>query len=202
MNFSLILYGIIIGMVVACPFGPIGLIYIQKSLENNKIESFFAGLGIASADMIYSVTAAFGIKVLHNFIVKYSEIIRFVAIIVLCIYGLHAAFKRYQFTLQKREENNIVKAYFHTFLIAVNNPSTIVLFIFLFSFFAIEGVLTKPNSIILIISIFIGSNILWSILNLVIQKIKKRENIKYLRRINNISGFFLIFLSLILIFIN
>lgn len=201
MNLSLLLYGVIIGLIVAFPFGPIGIVFIQRSLNNSKIEGVFSGLGIATADLIYSITATLGIKALSDLILKYDDVIRFVAIVILCIVGLQSVFKKYEFKLESNRDNNLFRSFLQTFFIALHNASSLVVFVFLFSFFAIEKVLTPVNSITLIVSIFIGSNILWTFLNLFIQSFKKKENIRYLKMINTISGFTLITLSFFLVFV-
>ena len=42
--------GLLIGLSIAAPVGPIGLLCIQRSLDHGRMSGFVSGLGAASAD--------------------------------------------------------------------------------------------------------------------------------------------------------
>jgi len=54
---NLFIKGLIIGMMVSIPLGPIGLLIIQKTVNKDRLSGFISGLGVASADAIYAVIA-------------------------------------------------------------------------------------------------------------------------------------------------
>src|SRR5947209_4468256 len=60
--------GLILGVSVAAPVGPIGILCIRKTLQYGRLSGFFSGLGAAVADTIYGVIAAFGLTLLSNFL--------------------------------------------------------------------------------------------------------------------------------------
>lgn len=58
----LLLKGCIIGLAIAAPVGPVGVICIRRSLAQGAKYGFISGLGAATADAIYGCVAAFGFK--------------------------------------------------------------------------------------------------------------------------------------------
>lgn len=46
--------GIIIGVLVSAPMGPIGMLCIQRTLNKGRWHGFVTGLGAALSDVIYA----------------------------------------------------------------------------------------------------------------------------------------------------
>ena len=55
----LFLKGVIIGVTIAAPVGPIGILCIKRTLEQGKWIGFVSGLGAATADGIYHFFAEY-----------------------------------------------------------------------------------------------------------------------------------------------
>ena len=53
--------GMLVGLMVAVPLGPMGVLIIQKTLHKGALAGFIAGMGAASADFFYALVAAFGL---------------------------------------------------------------------------------------------------------------------------------------------
>ena len=53
--------GILIGLMVSVPLGPMGVLIIQKTLQKGALAGFVAGMGAACADLFYATVAAFGL---------------------------------------------------------------------------------------------------------------------------------------------
>jgi threonine/homoserine/homoserine lactone efflux protein len=52
--------GIIIGLSIAVPVGPIGVLCVNRTLAQGRISGLVSGLGAATADAIYSCIDGFG----------------------------------------------------------------------------------------------------------------------------------------------
>ncbi len=63
---SLFLKGFTIGIAIAAPVGPIGVLCIQRTLTRGTFHGLISGLGAATADALYGFTAAFGLTVISN----------------------------------------------------------------------------------------------------------------------------------------
>jgi hypothetical protein len=56
MSCFLISTGIVIGLIVAAPIGPVNLICIRRTLAYGPINGFFSGLGAALGDGIFAMS--------------------------------------------------------------------------------------------------------------------------------------------------
>ena len=57
---EIFLKGLIVGLIVSAPMGPIGVLCVQKTINKGRFQGFMSGLGAATADTSYAVLAAFG----------------------------------------------------------------------------------------------------------------------------------------------
>lgn len=200
MHYILLLKGVLIGFILASPFGPIGLVFIQRSLESDKLEGIASGIGIASGDMFYSIISTLGVTFLYNYIIDHIVILQIIAFFALLFLAIRTLKAKVSFHLGEEHKRNIFKSFGVSFLLALHNPSTIVLFAFLFGLFDIGEIMTKSNAFLLVLGIYCGSIILWTILNHFIQKIKKTNRIDYLHKFYKLSGVLLLVISLALLY--
>jgi single-strand DNA-binding protein len=66
---SLFLEGVVIGLAVAAPVGPIGVLCIRRTLAYGRTSGFVSGLGAATADAAYSSVAALGLTFVTDLLV-------------------------------------------------------------------------------------------------------------------------------------
>ena len=55
--------GILIGLMVSVPLGPMGVLIIQKTLQKGALAGFVAGMGAACADLFYGYGGGFRIRI-------------------------------------------------------------------------------------------------------------------------------------------
>lgn len=60
------LKGMLIGLAIAAPVGPTGLLCIQRTLTRGRWSGILSGLGVASADALYGCIAGFGLASLSG----------------------------------------------------------------------------------------------------------------------------------------
>ncbi|MBN1249328.1 MAG: LysE family transporter, partial [Anaerolineae bacterium] len=61
--------GLLIGLSIAAPVGPIGVICIRRTLADGRAAGFASGLGAATADVVYGSIAAFGLAMISETLV-------------------------------------------------------------------------------------------------------------------------------------
>jgi threonine/homoserine/homoserine lactone efflux protein len=61
MNIIFFLKGVVIGLSMAVPIGPIGILCIRRTLMEGRISGLVSGLGLATADAVYGSIAGFGL---------------------------------------------------------------------------------------------------------------------------------------------
>src|SRR5664279_2879610 len=76
---EILLKGIILGLTVSMPLGPIGIIMINRTIKRGMLSGFFSGLGMASADTLLAFLAGIGFTVIVSFINKEMFIISLIA---------------------------------------------------------------------------------------------------------------------------
>src|SRR4030043_167298 len=84
--------GVIIGLSIAVPVGPIGILCIRRTLTQGRIIGFLSGLGAATADAFYGAIAGFGLTFLSNLLVGQQTGLRLIGGGLLCIKGVRRFF--------------------------------------------------------------------------------------------------------------
>src|SRR5579864_9335502 len=80
--------GLLIGVSIAAPVGPIGLLCIRRSLEQGRGAGLAAGLGAATADAAYGCIAGFGLTAISGFLLAHGSGMRLAGGVALCILGM------------------------------------------------------------------------------------------------------------------
>ncbi len=86
------LKGFLIGLSIAAPVGPIGVLCIRRTLADGRLVGLVTGLGAASADAVYGSMAAFGLTLVTGFLVAQENILRIVGGLFLLFLGLRTFF--------------------------------------------------------------------------------------------------------------
>ena len=60
--------GIIIGVLVSAPMGPLGMLCIQRTLNKGRWHGFVTGIGAALSDVIYAALTCLGMGVVVNYV--------------------------------------------------------------------------------------------------------------------------------------
>src|SRR5947207_12444096 len=90
MDVGLLLRGLIIGMSIAAPVGPIGVLVIRRTLAEGRIAGLVTGLGVATADALYGCVAGFGLTFISTLLISHQLWIRLIGGLFLCYLGLRA----------------------------------------------------------------------------------------------------------------
>lgn len=181
--------GLIIGLSIAVPVGPIGVLCIRRTLTQGRMVGFLAGLGAATADALYGAIAGFGLTFLVNFIIGKQIWLRLIGGGLLCILGAKTFLSKPAEEGAPVEGNSRWHAYLSTFFLTLTNPMTVIFFA---AVFAGLGVGSTGDSYvsagILVSGIFTGSAMWWLVLCGFTGLLQKLLNLKRLRWLNRISG--------------
>jgi putative LysE/RhtB family amino acid efflux pump len=173
---SVLLYfikSLIIGVAIAAPVGPIGMLCIRKTLELGFIGAIAVGIGAALADSIYGLVAATGLTIISQFLIEHAVIIKIVGGIFL----LYLAFRELTVANASVAVSNTNKEFtklaIAVFFLTLTNPMTILSFIGIFASIGGESSISITESIVMVIGIFVGSMLWWMILGASITKAKR-----------------------------
>lgn len=181
--------GIIVGLSIALPVGPIALLCIKRTLNRGFKSGFSSGLGAAVADAVYGATAAFGITVVTHFLLLHSELLRLLGGLVLCYAGYTIFFSAPQENEPDTQNEGLFRDFVSTLALTLTNPLTIIMFAAIFAaagLSASEGKLVSSS--LMVCGIFSGSTLWWLILSAVTSIFHKRIPERGLILINKSAG--------------
>lgn len=189
---SLFLKGLMIGFAIAAPIGPIGVLCIQRTLDDGFKIGLMTGLGAALADGVYGVSTAFGLTSASSLLINYQYGLRVMGGIYLIYLGMKLLIK---FKYQSLINNHLLnRSAWHacktTFFLTLMNPATILLFIAVLTSLGFDSFHTDYiNASLLVIGIILGSASWWLLLSGSIAYIlRQRISSKTMRTINWLSG--------------
>lgn len=82
--------GLLIGVIVAAPVGPMALLAIRRTLERGWSSGLASGLGIATADGAYAAVAAFGLAAISGFLLGQARLVQIAGGLLIVIMALRA----------------------------------------------------------------------------------------------------------------
>ncbi|MBV9421193.1 MAG: LysE family transporter, partial [Alphaproteobacteria bacterium] len=70
--------GVVIGLFVAVPIGPVNLICIRRTLAFGPLNGFASGLGAAIGDTVFAIVTGFGLTAIAQWIEGYRTYIELI----------------------------------------------------------------------------------------------------------------------------
>ena len=202
MDLIFIIKGILIGVSVSAPLGPIGVLCIQRTLNKGFKSGLVSGVGAASADIIYAVIAGFSITFISDFLIDNQNYFRVIGGMFLIFIGakIFTSNPAKQIRKLRTRGNNYYKDFLTSFLVTVSNPITILAFGAIFaSFNMVDKETGSFPIVILILTVFSGAIIWWLSLISIITIFKHRIRLRNLLWINRVTGILIIIFALLVI---
>ncbi len=192
MEIILTLKGFIIGFVMAIPIGPMGVMCISKTLNEGRLRGIIIGLGAATADLLYSCIAAFGLSFIANTINGQRTWIRLIGGILLLLLGIKTFKAKPKNQKIKIKTDSLLGLYFYVLLLTLTNPLTIFVFLAVFSELGLDSNLSIISATLLVYGIFLGSFLWFLVLNTGATLFRKKFNFNGLRWVNMLAGVFIV----------
>lgn len=192
MNFLLLLIikGFSIGFAVAAPVGPIGVLCINRSVNDGLKMGVITGCGAAIADGLYGAIAAFGLTFVSQFLMSHHHWIRFFGGIFLAILGIRILLKKPALeTNILAPRKSLLRAFLTTFFLTLTNPMTILAFLAIFAGVGLGSAnKTYMETSLLVLAVTLGSLAWWLILCGSVSLMRHKIELATLKWINRISG--------------
>ncbi|PGL71554.1 LysE family transporter [Bacillus sp. AFS055030] len=189
MNLEFYFKGLLIGLSIAAPVGPIGVLCIRRTLAYGRMVGLVSGLGAATADGIYGLIAGFGLTVITNFLIGQHFWIQLIGGFFLCYLGVKTLISKASFTQSDTQKKNMFNAFLSVLFLTLTNPMTILSFIAIFAGLGISSSGSNiVSSVILVLGVFCGSSLWWVILSTGVGLFRTRINNRSLTVINRLSG--------------
>lgn len=175
--------GLVLGLSIAAPVGPIGVLCIRRTLASGRIAGFMSGLGAATADGIYGGIAALGLAAITRTLVDYNDWLHLFGGLFLLYLGWRTMISRPAREAAVVRSSSLLTAYTSTLVLTLTNPLTILSFT---AIFAGVGV-ASDSAGWLVAGVFCGSALWWLTLSGGVGLLRERAQ-RVLPWINRISG--------------
>lgn len=177
------------GISIAAPVGPIGVLCIRRTLAEGRITGFVSGLGAASADACYGIITAFGLTFISNALLGQQTWLRLFGGAFLIYLGVRTFLSKPATQAANAKGKGLISAYFSTFLLTLTNPMTILSFAAVFTGLGLAGKGGNYASAgMLVLGVFCGSALWWLLLSGGVSLLREKFDPRAMTWVNRISG--------------
>ena len=189
MELGFLLRGLVIGLSIAAPVGPIGVLCIRRTLTKGQVSGLVSGLGAATADAFYGCVAGFGLTFVSDLMVGQQGWLRLVGGAFLCYLGLKTFLSRPAEGVASTRESGLLGTYASTFLLTLTNPMTVLSFAAVFAGLGVGSAGGNYVSAgVLVLGVFVGSALWWLMLSGGVGLFRTKFTPRALRWVNRVSG--------------
>lgn len=199
---EIIIKGLFIGFLSSAPMGPVGMLCIQRTLNDGRKHGLITGAGAVVGDMIIAllaIVAALGMGFSTEFIQRHEGPLKIIGSLVLIIFGYVIFRKNPSKNLSAIKENPMSnkKVFASSLVLTISNIATLFLYIALFARFnVIDATKSFGYDLLTILFIGIGATLWWWLITFFVNKLRTRFNPRGLQIFNWIIGSILIFLGI------
>ena len=185
---SVFVVGLLFGLSIAAPVGPMALLSISRTLQQGWAFGIATGLGIATGDAFYGTLAGFGFSAATNLLISYAGPLRVVGGLFLVWLGVSFWRKADQppEARAQRRQYGLGRSYLVAVGLTLTNPATILIFIAAFSALDLAG--RTGGGTWLVAGVFLGSAGWWIGLCSVIALLRRALTPTLMRWIDRLSA--------------
>lgn len=184
--------GLVLGVAIAAPVGPIGILCIRRTLAYGQVIGFLTGLGAAVADALFGAIAAFGVLALSELLLDHTFALRILGGIFLLYLGLRMLI----WPLPAKAEAGApvtVAGGFRAFLsgvvLTVTNPVTVIASLTVFAAIGFSGgELDTVDAVWVVAGVALGSAAWWLGLSSAVSLFGRRITPRTFMLIDRVAG--------------
>ncbi|MPW15710.1 LysE family translocator [Paraburkholderia sp. CNPSo 3157] len=190
-----------VGLAVAAPVGPMGMLCIRRTLTDGPRAGLAIGFGIAGGDAFYGMIAALGLVSVSRFMLAYDKPLHIVAGLFLLYLGIRTMLQKVPADNGNNNGSNgegrlagightgALKAFASALLLTLTNPQTIIMFAALFTTLAPRGPFSSSVALTTVLGVFCGSIAWWCFLVTAVSLARHAIGHKLRVVIDRIAGF-------------
>ncbi len=200
---DIIFKGMLIGILVSAPMGPVGILCVQRTLNKGRWYGFVTGIGATASDLIYALITGLGMSFVMNLVYNSQNrfFLQIAGSIMLLFFGIYSWRSNPVKNIHRSSKTK--GTLFHNgltaFFVTLSNPLIILLFMAVFAqlAFIMPG---KPLEMCIgYLSIIAGALLWWFGLTWLIDKIRNKFEETGIIIINKVIGSVVILISLIIL---
>lgn len=179
--------------------GPVGILCIQRTLNQGRNAGLFTGVGAAASDLFYCLLVGLGISLVTDFIADHVNVLQIIGSVILIVYAVYMIFhnpvSQIKENIDQRDDH--LRDMVTGFLFTLSNPLIMFLIIPLFARFGFPLPEYKFYHVIIGYAfIVVGALLWWGVITFFVDKVRTHFNIRSMWLINRIIGSIILVLSL------
>ncbi len=180
---------LVLGLLVAVPVGPMGILCIQRTMAHGWRGGAATGIGIASADAIYAGFAAFGLTTVSHWMVAYQAYIRSVGGLALLWLGWRAIVARPTRDVARAIDSRRLKSLYASAMgLTLTNPMTVIFFAAIFASAGLAAQARTGGALAVTLGVACGSLSWWLALATGVSAVRHAVSERMISVLNRISG--------------
>ncbi len=187
----LFLKGAAIGLSIAAPVGPIGLLCIRRTLTEGMMVGLATGLGAATADAAYGAITGFGLVAVTDALFNWQTPLRLIGgLVLLWLAGVTLRARPPEQGANAPTARGLIGAYGTTVMLTLANPATIISFTAVFGALGLAetGAVPALSAASLVLGVFLGSALWWLCLSVGVALFRRRVTPAAMLLINRVSA--------------
>jgi threonine/homoserine/homoserine lactone efflux protein len=185
-DLEIFLKGFTIGLAIAAPVGPIGLLTIRRTLAFGRAAGILTGLGAASADAIFGSIAAFGITAISSIMIGAKFWLGIIGGMFLIYLGWQTFLSQPAQNPTETQASSLPSMYLSTFALVLTNPISILYFVGIIA--SVGAANNAASATWMVAGVFAGSALWWLTLASIANSLRNKINPRALKMVNQISG--------------
>lgn len=175
-----LLKGIIIGIIISAPLGPVGVLCLRETLHGGRREGLMTGVGATLSDVLYGLVVYLGVGMVLDFVIAYDAHLRLLGGLIIVGFAL------FLYQRSKKEIKQTPTVRFSkrhglrkvamAFLVTVTNPFIMLLILPLYTRFQfVRDTLTPGLELgTALLGLAMGCMLWWYILTFSVQALAAR----------------------------
>ena len=189
----LLVKGIVVGVVIAIPVGPVGILCLRRTIFEGRLSGLVSGSGAASADALFAVIAAFGLTFVSGWLIRYEDWLRAAGGVYLLYAGGSALLsKAHERLTEESDPETLVRGFASAFALTVTNPITILVFLAIFAAVGLGKRATLVHAAFLVLGVWLGSFLWWLALSAGVDMYRRSIEPRHLAWVRRGSGVILL----------
>ena len=198
--------GLVVGVLIAAPVGPVNVLCIQRAIERGFWGGVAAGIGSVMGDGLIALCAGMGVGAISGAIEKHRAVIQAIGGLALIAFGvrLYLATPRLQVASDVDAGRASLRDFAwdipQTFFLTITNPGAVL---GLFAVFGGVSTFVEVHStvdvLLMVAAIVAGSMLWWIALSNFISRYRHRIDAQRFQLINRIAGSLLAVFGIVLI---
>ncbi|MEM7008022.1 MAG: LysE family transporter [Thermodesulfobacteriota bacterium] len=193
MDISLFFKGFLVGLIISAPIGPVGVLCIQRTMNNGLPAGIISGIAAAIGDCIFAIIAAFGLAFISGLLTENEVWIKIVGGVILILFGLRVYLTKPKDSVDNSIKINHFGTFGSSFLLTISNPLVILSIIAVYAILGIVNPIVSYASVaLLILGVFTGAIFLYVLVCYMFFKYRGKMGLRGALLLNKITGLFIV----------